>query len=98
MQTAAPLSRRRCMAGAGLLVLSAYLGPAMARAGTVRISRPLLGTQVDIIAQGPLASHAADLAMSEMARLERLRGTEFDRLWLHLMIEHHDGAIRMAED
>lgn len=72
MQTTAPLSRRRCMAGAGLLVLSAYLGPAMARAGTVRMSRPLLGTQIDIVAQGKLAARAADLALSEMARLEQL--------------------------
>ncbi|MFP5467334.1 MAG: FAD:protein FMN transferase [Gammaproteobacteria bacterium] len=72
MQTAAPLTRRRCMAGAGLLVLSAYLAPASARPGTVRVSRPLLGTRVDIVAQGQLASRAADLAMAEMARLERL--------------------------
>lgn len=34
----------------------------------------------------------------ELARLERLRGTEFDRRWLELMIEHHEGAVRMAED
>lgn len=34
----------------------------------------------------------------ELVQLERLRGTEFDRLWLQLMIEHHEGAVRMAED
>lgn len=31
-----------------------------------------------------------------MTRLESLSGTEFDTLWLQSMIEHHEGAIEMA--
>jgi len=32
-----------------------------------------------------------------MARLESLKGVEFDRLWLESMISHHQGAIEMAK-
>ena len=31
-----------------------------------------------------------------MAKLESLKGTEFDTLWLQSMIGHHEGAIKMA--
>ena len=31
-----------------------------------------------------------------MARLTSLEGAEFDQLWLHSMIGHHQGAIEMA--
>lgn len=31
-----------------------------------------------------------------MARLESLKGNEFDTLWLTSMIGHHKGAIKMA--
>ncbi len=33
----------------------------------------------------------------EMAKLATLRGTEFDRLFLSLMITHHDGALKMVD-
>ncbi|AFM14985.1 hypothetical protein Mycch_0159 [Mycolicibacterium chubuense NBB4] len=32
-----------------------------------------------------------------MAKLKSLRGTQFDTLWLQSMINHHQGAIEMAE-
>jgi len=32
-----------------------------------------------------------------MAKLESLKGTEFDTLWLQSMIGHHQGAIEMAK-
>ena len=32
-----------------------------------------------------------------MAKLATLRGTEFDRLFLTLMITHHDGALKMVD-
>jgi len=35
---------------------------------------------------------------SQMASLEDAEGTDFDRLFLELMIRHHDGAITMVED
>ncbi len=34
----------------------------------------------------------------EMARLAELEGTDFDRLFLSLMIAHHEGAVTMVED
>jgi uncharacterized protein (DUF305 family) len=33
-----------------------------------------------------------------MDKLQSLRGAEFDRLWLTSMIEHHRGAIAMAQE
>ncbi|NDL57311.1 DUF305 domain-containing protein [Phytoactinopolyspora mesophila] len=33
----------------------------------------------------------------EMAALENASGAEFDRMWLTMMIEHHEGAISMSE-
>jgi uncharacterized protein (DUF305 family) len=32
-----------------------------------------------------------------MARLESASAAEFEDLWLAMMIEHHEGAIAMAE-
>ena len=34
----------------------------------------------------------------EMAQLAELEGTEFDRLFLSLMIDHHEGAVKMVEE
>jgi uncharacterized protein (DUF305 family) len=34
----------------------------------------------------------------DMARLADLEGTEFDRLFLSLMIKHHEGATKMVEE
>jgi uncharacterized protein (DUF305 family) len=47
------------------------------------------------------AAHAGMAGMAtpeQMARLEEARGTNFDRLFLELMIEHHKGALTMVED
>lgn len=43
--------------------------------------------------------HAMDGMMTpdQMQRLNTLRGAEFDREWLTMMIEHHRGAIAMAD-
>jgi uncharacterized protein (DUF305 family) len=38
------------------------------------------------------------LTTEELAQLEAASGTEFDRLFLVLMIRHHEGAIAMVED
>jgi uncharacterized protein (DUF305 family) len=32
-----------------------------------------------------------------MAKIQSLRGAEFDTLWLQSMISHHQGAIEMAK-
>lgn len=34
----------------------------------------------------------------QMAQLTQLQGTEFDRLFLELMITHHEGAVTMVEE
>ena len=38
------------------------------------------------------------LTPEQMAELDRVRGTEFDRLFLKYMIMHHQGAITMVEE
>jgi uncharacterized protein (DUF305 family) len=38
------------------------------------------------------------MTAAQMAELEAADGDEFDRLFLELMIEHHEGAIAMSED
>ena len=42
-----------------------------------------------------MSGMASDL---DIARLEGLNGVEFDRLFLALMINHHDGALEMVDD
>jgi uncharacterized protein (DUF305 family) len=38
------------------------------------------------------------LSDEEMARLDKARGAEWDRMFLNFMIRHHQGAIKMVED
>jgi uncharacterized protein (DUF305 family) len=33
-----------------------------------------------------------------MAALAEAQGPEFDRMWITMMIAHHEGAVSMAED
>ncbi|MGW6442098.1 DUF305 domain-containing protein [Lentzea sp. NPDC055074] len=40
---------------------------------------------------------AGMMGHDDMARLEKASGTEFDRLWLDMMIKHHEGAVEMAK-
>lgn len=37
------------------------------------------------------------MTADEMDELRNASGTDFDRLWLELMIRHHEGAITMAQ-
>lgn len=67
--------RRRCVAGLGLLATGLYVRPALAVPEVARESRRLLGTRVDIVAQGDSPVHAreaAAAAFAEMGRLERM--------------------------
>ncbi|MET7773363.1 DUF305 domain-containing protein [Nocardia sp. NPDC005366] len=36
------------------------------------------------------------MSLEQMSRLAGVGGTDFDRMWLTMMIEHHQGAIEMA--
>ncbi|WP_394622105.1 DUF305 domain-containing protein [Lentzea sp. JNUCC 0626] len=40
--------------------------------------------------------HTEDHGMVDLGNLADLDGTEFDRQWLSLMIQHHRGAVDMA--
>ncbi len=42
------------------------------------------------------SSMAGMMSASDMTELAGLRGADFDRRWLSMMIEHHTGAIEMA--
>src|SRR5262245_42745222 len=44
--------------------------------------------------QGTMAGMAS---AADMAKLATLKGTDFDRLFLSLMITHHDGALKMVD-
>lgn len=66
------LDRRRCLTRLGLLATGMFVRPALASPHVQRASRDLLGTRIDIVAQGSQASKAMALAFAEMARLERL--------------------------
>jgi uncharacterized protein (DUF305 family) len=35
---------------------------------------------------------------ADMARLGNATGTDFDSMWLEMMVQHHEGAISMARD
>ncbi len=43
------------------------------------------------------SSMAGMMSASDMTELAGLRGADFDRKWLSMMIEHHTGAIAMAQ-
>ena len=37
------------------------------------------------------------MSAAEMEELQAAKGSEFDRLWLTMMIRHHEGAVTMSE-
>lgn len=47
---------------------------------------------------GAKAMHPGMLPEAELKELEETRGVEFDKLFLKSMVEHHKGAITMAEE
>lgn len=44
-----------------------------------------------------LHGHSESHGMVDLGNLADLDGTEFDRQWLSLMIQHHRGAVEMAQ-
>lgn len=51
---------------------------------------------------GSAMEHAADMpgmmSAEEMHDLEAAKGDEFQTMWLEMMVEHHEGAVEMAEE
>lgn len=46
----------------------------------------------------PPASHTADMSMNQMTEnLKDKQGDDFDKAYIDAMIEHHEGAVDMAE-
>ena len=37
------------------------------------------------------------MTAEQMQQLQQARGTDFDQMWLTMMIAHHEGAISMAQ-
>ncbi|ASR33890.1 hypothetical protein BAY61_01550 [Prauserella marina] len=46
---------------------------------------------------GDMPGMSGMMTEEDMAALGSLSGAEFDRRWLEMMIEHHEGAVDMAE-
>jgi uncharacterized protein (DUF305 family) len=44
------------------------------------------------------ASGPGMMSDKEMQQLEKASGAAFDRMWVQLMIKHHQGAVDMAQD
>ena len=53
----------------------------------------------DASTMGEHSGHGMSGMMSaeDMAMLGKTSGTEFDQMWLQMMIEHHEGAVEMAQ-
>jgi uncharacterized protein (DUF305 family) len=45
---------------------------------------------------GDMSSGSGMMTEEQMGQLEQATGAEFDRMWLQMMIEHHQGAVAMA--
>lgn len=45
-----------------------------------------------------MSSMAGMMSVEQMDALSQATGADFDRMWLEMMIEHHEGAIVMAEE
>jgi uncharacterized protein (DUF305 family) len=45
-----------------------------------------------------MSSMPGMMSDNDMAKLEAAKGTEFDRMFVQMMIAHHNGAIQMAQD
>lgn len=45
-----------------------------------------------------MSSMEGMMSAEDMDRLATLTGSEFDQAWLEMMIAHHEGAVKMAED
>jgi len=56
------------------------------------------GTELMIHGPGHGMHMPGMLTDEQLAELDRARGPEFDRLFLHYMIQHHTGAVTMVRD
>lgn len=59
---------------------------------------PYVGDAVEMHDMGHMGGMAGMATQEQMTRLADSEGTEFDRLYLQLMIRHHEGALAMMAD
>ncbi|MGY1948991.1 DUF305 domain-containing protein [Nocardia asiatica] len=59
------------------------------------------GKPVPSPATGPMGPMGHDMpgmmSPQQMSSLQSMSGAEFDRMWLEMMINHHTGAVQMAQ-
>lgn len=65
-------------------------GEPVPAADATHLRMTMNGMQHDMLMPGMLSA-------DELARLDRARGSDFDRLFLTYMIRHHEGAITMVD-
>ena len=53
--------------------------------------------QMDMSEGHDMSSMDGMMTTEEMDSLDALTGTEFDTMWIQMMIRHHEGAIAMAQ-
>ncbi|NBH03451.1 DUF305 domain-containing protein [Amycolatopsis sp. SID8362] len=46
---------------------------------------------------GSMGSMPGMMSDADMQKLEQAKGAEFDKMWLDMMIKHHQGAVEMAK-
>ncbi|MGW5723351.1 DUF305 domain-containing protein [Amycolatopsis sp. NPDC003865] len=46
---------------------------------------------------GSMGSMPGMMSEADMQKLEQAKGAEFDKMWLDMMIKHHQGAVEMAK-
>jgi uncharacterized protein (DUF305 family) len=54
--------------------------------------------QMDTSGGHDMSEMAGMMSAEDMDSLDAMAGTEFDDMWLTMMVEHHEGAIEMATD
>lgn len=55
------------------------------------------GSSMPGMGHGDMSSGSGMMTDEEMQQLEQATGADFDRMWLQMMIEHHQGAVDMAK-
>lgn len=69
------------------------------RGETVPAWQPMTHSMDHAMASEPMQHDMPGmLTPAQMDQLEASRGTDFDRLFLELMIQHHEGALTMVRD
>jgi uncharacterized protein (DUF305 family) len=59
-------------------------------------SAPASASAMPGMDHGSMDSGAGMMTAEEMKQLEGAKGAAFDRMWMQMMIKHHEGAVAMA--